>query len=126
MVYQTMKKSLEDMNWRQPPYRTRYRELADLEPYYAKDDGVPPGNVLVTHNICVGSELLKITWGAKEGMAESKDNLVGVDPLFTDPAQGNFRLQPDSPAYKIGFAPIPFDQIGRQPTPSKDAGVHRE
>jgi hypothetical protein len=126
MVYKTMKRSLESVNWRQPPYRTRYPELADLEPYYAKDDGIPPGNVLVAHNICVGSQLLKITWGAKEGMAESKDNLVGVDPLFADPAQGNFRLQPDSPAYKIGFAPIPFDQIGRQPTPSKDAGGHRE
>jgi len=46
MVYQTMKQRLEDVNWRQPPYRTRYPELADLERYYAKEDGVPPGNIL--------------------------------------------------------------------------------
>ncbi len=117
MVYKTMKKSLEDMNWQQPPYRTRYPELADLEPYYAKDDGVPPGHVLVARNICVASELLKITWGAKEGAAESKDNLVNVDPLFLDPAKGDFRLKPDSPAYKLGFQPIPFDKIGRPSAP---------
>jgi hypothetical protein len=122
MVYQTMKKRLEDVNWRQPPYQTRYPELADLEPYYAKDDGVPPGNVLVARNVCVGSQLLKITWGAKEGMAESKDNVVNADPLFTDPAKGDFRLKPDSPAYKLGFKPIPFDKIGRQPSPQNPSG----
>ncbi len=114
MVYQTMKKRLEDVNWREPPYRTRYPELADLEPHYAKDDGVPPGKIVVARNICVGSQLLKITWGAKEGMAEDKDNLVNVDPLFVDAAQGDFRLKPDSPAHKLGFQPIPFDKIGRR------------
>ncbi len=114
MVYKTMKERLEEVNWRQPPYATRYPELADLEPYYAKDDGVPPGKNLVARNICVGSQLLKITWGAKEGMAESKDNLVDGDPLFTDAAKGNFQLKPNSPAYELGFQPVPFERIGRQ------------
>jgi len=117
MVYKTMKKRLEDVSWRQPPYRTRYPQLADLEPYYAKDDGVPPGNILVAQNICVGSQLLKITWGAAEGMAQCRDNLVNIDPLFADPAGGDFRLKPESPAYKLGFKPIPFDRIGRKPAP---------
>ena len=117
MVYKTMKQRLEEVNWRRPPYATRYPELADLVPYYTKDDGVPPGKNLVARNICVGSQLLKITWGAKEGMAESKDNLVNTDPLFADAAQGNFQLKPDSPAYKLGFQPIPFEKIGRPSAP---------
>jgi hypothetical protein len=117
MVYKTMKQRLEDMNWREPPYRTRYPQLADLEPYYAKDDGIPPGNVIVSHNICVSSELLKITWGAALEAAESKDNLVNIDPLFLDPANGDFRLKPDSPAYAQDFKPIPFGRIGRKLSP---------
>jgi len=116
MVYKTMKQRLEDMNWREPPYRMQYPQLADLESYYAKDDGIPPGNVIVSHNICVNSELLKITWGATPEAAESKDNLVNIDPLFLDPTNGDFRLNPDSPAYTKGFKPIPFDRIGRKPS----------
>jgi hypothetical protein len=108
-----MRQRLENVKWREPPYQTRYPELADLEPYYAKDDGVPPGKILVSHNLCVGSELLKITWGAKEGMAECKDNFVNLDPLFVDPARGDFRLKPDSPILRQGFEPIPFETIGR-------------
>jgi hypothetical protein len=116
MVYRTMKQRLEDVNWRQPPFSTRYRELADLEPYYAGTDGVPPGNIVVAHNICVRSQLLKITWGANQTMAESRDNLVDIDPLFVDPAGGDFRLKKDSPAYERGFKPIPFERIGRRKT----------
>ena len=47
----------------------------------------------------------------------SKDNLVGTDPLFVDAARGDFRLKPDSPAYKLGFEPIPFEKIGRLSPP---------
>jgi hypothetical protein len=117
MVYKTMKQRLEDMKWRQPPYRTQYPRLADLEAYYAKNDGIPPGNVIVRHNICVNGDLLKITWGATPEAVESKDNLVNVDPLFLDAANGDFRLKPDSPAYVQGFKPIPFDKIGRKSAP---------
>jgi hypothetical protein len=118
MVYKTMKQRLEEMSWKQPPYSTRYPELAALEPYYAKDDGVPPGNVLVARNICVGSKLLSITWGAKPEMAESRDNLTDADPLFVDAINGDFRLKGDSPALKAGFEPIPFDKIGPAPRTS--------
>ncbi len=122
MVYKTMKQRLEDVNWREPPYRTRYPQLADLEAYYAKDEGLPPGNVVVSRNICVHSELLKITWGATPEAVESKDNLVNIDPLFLDAASGDFRLKDDSPAYAQGFQPIPFDRIGRRPS-SKSTGL---
>jgi len=112
MVYKTMKQRLDEMNWKQPPYSTRYPELAALEQYYSKDDGVPPGNVLIARNICVGSKLVNVTWGAKPQMVESRDNLTDADPLFIDAAKGDFRLKADSPAFKLGFEPIPFDKIG--------------
>jgi hypothetical protein len=114
MVYGTMKQRLEDMNWRQPPFSTRYGELADLEPYYASNDGVPPGNIVVARNICVSSQLLKTTWGANGAMVEYRDNIVDLDPLFVDPAGGDFRLKDGSPAYEHGFKRIPFERIGRK------------
>jgi len=117
MVYKTMKQRLEEMNWKQPPYSTRYPEMAALEPYYNKDGGVPPGNVLVACNICVGSKLLNVTWGAKPEMAECRNNLTDADPLFVDAANGDFRLKADSPAFKLGFEPIPFGKIGPSPKP---------
>lgn len=38
-------------------------------------------------------------------------SLVG-DPLFVDPVHGNFQVQPDSPALKLGFKNFPMDQFG--------------
>ena len=36
---------------------------------------------------------------------------------FVDPANGDFRLRPDSPALKLGFVPIDLSKIGlRQDT----------
>lgn len=35
-----------------------------------------------------------------------------ADPLFVDPAKGNFSLRPDSPALKIGFLPFDLSGVG--------------
>jgi len=39
-----------------------------------------------------------------------------ADPLFVDPDKGDFTLQPDSPALKLGFKPIETKGIGRVKT----------
>ena len=35
-----------------------------------------------------------------------------ADPLFVDPAHENYRLKPESPAFKLGFQAIEFAKIG--------------
>lgn len=42
---------------------------------------------------------------------------IVADPLFADPASGDYRLRPESPAYDIGFEPFPLDGFGLKPDP---------
>ncbi|MCS7311266.1 MAG: DUF5123 domain-containing protein, partial [Armatimonadetes bacterium] len=35
-----------------------------------------------------------------------------ADPLFEDPAGGNFRLKPNSPAFTLGFQPFDLQRVG--------------
>jgi hypothetical protein len=37
---------------------------------------------------------------------------VLADPLFVDPEHDDYRLKPDSPAFKLGFVPIDMDSMG--------------
>ncbi|KLU01159.1 hypothetical protein RISK_006728 [Rhodopirellula islandica] len=41
-------------------------------------------------------------------------NSIVADPKFIDPAKGDFRVEDDSPALKIGFKNFPMDQFGVQ------------
>jgi hypothetical protein len=42
---------------------------------------------------------------------------IVADPLFVDAAQDDYRLRPESPAFALGFEPIPVDQIGPYASP---------
>ncbi|QDU37998.1 hypothetical protein Mal4_23180 [Maioricimonas rarisocia] len=37
---------------------------------------------------------------------------LAVDPLFVDPAKGDFRLKPESPALKLGIVPFDMSKVG--------------
>lgn len=37
---------------------------------------------------------------------------VIADPLFVNPRKDDYRLKPNSPAFKLGFKPIPVEKIG--------------
>jgi hypothetical protein len=117
MVYELMAESLAAMKPDQPPYSTRYPALAALRPYYAAKNGVPPEGNRVCRNICRGGQWLEILWGADPKLIDLRDNLVEVDPLFVNAAAGDYRLRRESPAWKLGFRPIPFEQIGPRPGP---------
>ncbi len=114
MVTKFMKDRLNDMKHHQPPYSTRYPEIATVDKYYEKGDGVPPENITIRNNICSGGEWLKIEWNAKPECAKVADNTVSTDPGFVDLKKGNYILKDDSPALKTGFKQIPVDKIGLQ------------
>ncbi len=84
-------------------------------------DRTPPAIAECNANVyfAASGEPLKVV-GLKGGRLEDwralgfdRDSIV-ADPLFVDPAHGDYRLKPESPAYRLGFHPIETDSIGLQ------------
>lgn len=51
------------------------------------------------------------TFAAWQDRGQDVDSIV-ANPLFVDPQNGDFRLQPQSPAWTLGFKPIDLRQVG--------------
>jgi len=50
-------------------------------------------------------------WTAWQSLGMDRHSLV-ADPLFVAPEKDDYRLKPASPAWKLGFQPIPVERIG--------------
>jgi hypothetical protein len=55
-------------------------------------------------------------WQSLQARGFDRNSLV-ADPLFVAPEKDDWRLKPDSPAFKLGFKAIPIEKIG----PHEDA-----
>jgi len=53
-------------------------------------------------------------------------NSIVADPLFVDAENDDYRLKPDSPAWKLGFEPIPVEKIGPYESPDRATWPIRE
>ena len=54
-----------------------------------------------------------LSWDEWQAKGMDKNSLI-ADPLFIAPERGDFRLKPNSPAFKLGFKPLPrlkLDQL---------------
>ena len=110
-----MVKSLTDMPYQQSPWKEKYPWLLTL----LDDDRMAPKYDVIAHNICVGGRWGDFEAKAKPGVTFT-DNLLDADPLFVGaarikagtPVATDFALQPQSPALKLGFKPLPLAQMG--------------
>jgi len=98
---------LNAVPYQSEPWRSRYPELINI----LQEDPMAPKNILVSRNICVGGNWKIVEDKASPGVA-FKDNLLDQDPLFVDAKNHNYNLKPNSPAWKLGFKPIPIGKIG--------------
>lgn len=101
------KGTLSGIAYNRPPYSERYPQLPGILDDEPKS---PKGNV-IARNICVGGRWDDIEDKARPFL-KFEDNLIGENPLFVNAAQQDFRLKEDSPAFKLGFQPIPVEKIG--------------
>jgi hypothetical protein len=53
----------------------------------------------------------KTEWQVWQEQGQDVHSVV-ADPLFVAPEKGDYRLEPNSPALKLGFKPIPVEKIG--------------
>ena len=72
----------------------------------------PVGNI-IRSNISVGGRWDGIQNAAKKYVTV-ENNLIDEDPHFVNADKGDYRLRPDSPAFALGFEPIPYELHFRQ------------
>lgn len=98
---------LKEFPYQDPLWRNRYPKLVNI----LEDEPMKPKGNEVIRNISWGGE-----WGWTEECAKPcvlfKDNLIDVDPMFTDSKRQDFRLRSSSPALALGFQPIPVEKMG--------------
>jgi hypothetical protein len=95
------------MPYREEPWASRYPELVNL----LDDEPVLPKGNVIARNIVRGGFGIWVEAAAKPGLRMEK-NLLQDDPHFVDGDRLDFRLRVDSPALKLGFEPLPLEQIG--------------
>ncbi|MBU1536992.1 right-handed parallel beta-helix repeat-containing protein, partial [Myxococcota bacterium] len=112
------------LNHRTEPWSSAYPALAAVPADYADVEGThwldPEGSVFARNLVWQTESLFREgTWGGEGALAcyaDTTENLVDQDPLFTDEANGDLSLSAGSPAYTIpGFVPIDFASIGIRP-----------
>ena len=62
-------------------------------------------------NVVLREAITMTEWEAWQEKGLDRHSVV-ADPRFVNPAEDDYRLQPDSPAFALGFKPIPVDRIG--------------
>ncbi len=102
----TLRTRLASVAYDKEPY-TKYPNLAGI---LSDDPGTPKRNRIV-RNICFGGKWDDIHSGTRQFQIV-EDNLVDEDPKFVDREKLDFRLQEGSPAFALGFKPIPVEEIG--------------
>lgn len=115
-----IRKRLEqDVNFKSPPYSTRYPELLpylDVITEGKEWQGMRSRGNLLEGNLIVGGPENPIKLlGGQHAQMDGKNNWVTKeDPGFVDMKNKNFALKPDAAAYKMipGFQPIPFEKMG--------------
>lgn len=118
----TLMDRLKAVPYQKPPWSERYPELVNI---LNDEPAVPKGNKII-RNISVGGRWIDLYDNLTDQIVTIRDNIVDGDAGVEVTPKG-VRLRKDSPAFKIGFQPIPVEKIGlyrdayRKRLPSREA-----
>ncbi len=108
------KGTLQDIPYNKPPYSERYPELVGI----IEDEPKAPKGNIIARNVFHGGQWDGIQKDARPYL-RLEDNLIDEDPHFVNAEALDFRLRDDSPAFALGFKPIPMDRIGTYEDPDR-------
>jgi hypothetical protein len=103
----TLMDRLKAVPYQQPPWSERYPELVNI---LNDEPAVPKGNKII-RNISVGGRWIDLYDNLTDKIITIRDNIIDGDAGVEVTAKG-IRLRTDSPAFKLGFQPIPVEKIG--------------
>lgn len=103
----TLMNRLKAVPYQKPPWSERYPELVNI---LNDEPAVPKGNKII-RNISVGGRWIDLYDNLNEQIVTIRDNLIDGNAGVEVTSRG-IRLRKDSPAFKLGFQPIPLDKIG--------------
>ena len=87
-------------------------EVSKSHLYIFREDGYT-GDITIDNNILwQNGNPVTIAISDDVGTGAAITNTIEENPMFVDPANGDFRLKSDSPALKLGFIPIDVSKIG--------------
>ncbi len=103
----TLMDRLKAVPYQKPPWSERYPQLVNI---LNDDPAVPKGNKIV-RNISVGGRWIDLYDNLTDKIVTIRDNITEGDAGVEVTPKG-VRLRKNSPAFKIGFQPIPVEKIG--------------
>ena len=105
-------------DWRQYEVAFRFPEPGDAnwhpgleETFYVRVMLCPDEATLWVDEVELREAALLDEWAAWQARGMDRHSLV-ADPLFVDASKDDYRLRPNSPAFKLGFERIPVERIG--------------
>lgn len=82
-----------------------------MKAFWLRIDCHEPGGQIFIDDVRITEAEPMSEWSSWQAAGWDKHSLV-ADPMFMDWKNGDFRLKPESPAFKLGFEAIPVEKIG--------------
>ncbi|MGC8639567.1 MAG: right-handed parallel beta-helix repeat-containing protein [Isosphaeraceae bacterium] len=82
-----------------------------MKRFRARVDFPDPSGSLLVRDVSLHEIAMQDEWKSWQALGADRHSKI-ADSRFVDPDHADFRLQSGSPAYALGFKPIPVDKIG--------------